>query len=298
VSVRLKCVHFALLFAAATVHGIPVTYAIGPDINTVPRGFNQISNSVTGLFDLGDGSAGFDGGITYNPSNSLFYAIANDGLGNSTLDSFSLGGGGNVSPVISLGQGFLGGLTYDFSDGNLYAVSTDFNSGHSSFDQISIGGASVTPLFDLGSAFGGLFIGGLTFDSNNGLFYAMSADINGVSRVFNAIDPGNNSVTPLFTFGDGSVAYNGGLLFNPGDGLFYLISNDGLGNSTLNSFDLGGGGNPSPVLTLGSGFSNVGLTQIPGVPEPSARFPMAAALIALAAAVRRFKSKSKERTQC
>jgi hypothetical protein len=175
-------------------------------------------------------------------------------------------------------------LTYASADGNLYAIADDLVSGHSFFDRVNLGSSSVTQVADLGLGFegGGLFTGGLTFNPNDGLFYAMSADGGGVSRVFNSISPGG-TVTALFSLGDGSLAFNGGLLFNPDDGRFYAISNDGLSNSALNSFALGGGGAFNSEFALGQGFNNVGLTEIPSVPEPSTAGLFATAMVGLAA---------------
>jgi hypothetical protein len=267
--------------AAVSLQAAPLFYSIGPDNNGVPRNFSSISNAVNPLFNLGDGSAGFNGGLTYDSADGSFYAIANDGGGNSTLNTFTLGGAGTLSQVLSLGSGFTSGLTYDPADGKFYTIFNDGASGHSFLDRISVQGPSVTSILDLGLGFDGLFAGGLTFDTQNGLFYVLSVDNNGVSRVFSSINTGNNSVTTLFSLGDGSVAFNGGLVFNSGNGLFYAISNDDQGNSTLNSFTLGGGA--LSLLALGQGFNNVGLTLVPNsaVPEPSTGILVAASLIAL-----------------
>jgi hypothetical protein len=266
--------------AAVSLQAGPLLYSIGPDNNGVPRNFSSISNTVNSLFNLGDGSAGFNGGLTYDSADSSFYAIANDGAGNSTLNAFTLGGAGTLSQVLSLGSGFTSGLTYDPADGKFYAILHDGASGHSFLDRISVQGLSVTSILDLGLGFDGLFAGGLTFDTQNGLLYVLSVDNNGVSRVFSSINTGNNTVTALFSLGDGSVAFNGGLVFNPCNGLFYAISNDDQGNSTLNSFNLGGGA--LSLLALGQGFNNVGLTLVQSaVPEPSSVILVAASLIAL-----------------
>jgi hypothetical protein len=248
-----------------------VLYTIGPDTSFTPRSFTALlAGGAAPLFNLGDGSLAFNGGLTYRATDGRFYAVANDGGGNSSLESFNLAGAGTLTMNMNLGAGFLSGLTSDSSDGNLYAIADDPLSGDSSLDRISLGGASVTPVVDLGVGFegGGLFTGGLTFDPGNGLFYVLSADGFGISRVFSSIAL-NGTVTPLFNLGDGSVSFNGGLLFDPSSGQFYAISNDSLGNSTVDTFTLGGAGVFTPLISIGQGFNNVGLAETPATPEPS-----------------------------
>ncbi len=271
-----------LLFALLAVFGGSASatttfYTIGPDNQGTPSSFTSIllPGTVSTLFDLGGGVNGFNGGVTYDPLNKSFYGIANDSFGNSSLEVFTAGGGGLVLTLGTLGTGYTSGLTFDSADGNLYAISNDFVvTGHSYLDRLSLSEMSLTPIVDLGLGFegGGLFTGGLTFDPNNGLFYAMSADTNGVSRQFNSITLSGASGTSAFVFslGIGTDSYNGGLVFNPADNRFYTISNDSQGNSTLKSFALGGGF-INTELALGQGFNNVGLTLVDSasVPEPS-----------------------------
>jgi hypothetical protein len=285
-----------LVFIAALggglVHAGTILYSIGGDNSGVPRVFTSIplGGAPATLFNLGDGSAGFNGGLTYRSSDSHFYAISNDNTGFSTLDSFALGGGGVYQPLFGVGFGFTGGLTYDSADGFFYAISND-QQGFSTLNKISLSGA-VNPLFGLG--FG--FMGGLTFDPLNGLFYAISGDMNGVPRVFNSISLGG-VVAPLFSLGDGSLGFNGGLAFNSGDGLMYVISNDGAGNSTLKSFALAGG----PISSgpaLGQGFNNAGLALVVignAVPEPSSGLPLGVAFLVALYMHRRIGNFKKER---
>jgi hypothetical protein len=268
----------------------PLFYSVGPDNAAVPRNFNSIPSGgpgPTSLFNLSDGSLGFDGGLTYRPNDGRFYAVANDGSGNSTLESFTLGGAATLTPVFSLGTGFLSGLAFDSADGNLYAIADDSISGHSFLDRLNLGSSTVTQVLDLGLGFegGGLFNGGLTFDPVNGKLYALGSDNNnGVTRPLYEIDLGASAVTFKFSLGDGSLSFNGGLLFHPDNGLFYVISNDANANSELNSFSLGGGaGSLTPLFSLGQGFNNVGLTEIPSIPEPSTGILFATAAAALIA---------------
>jgi hypothetical protein len=258
-------------------------YSIGPDNQFVPSAFTSIllpGGPVSTLFNLGGDTLAFNGGITYDPLNNSFYGIGNDSFGNSSLQIFTAGGG-TIATVEALGTGFTSGLTYDSADGNLFAITNDFLvTGHSFLDKISLSDMSITPVVDLGLGFegGGLFTGGLTFNPNNGLFYAMSADTNGVSRVFNSISL-SGTTTFLFSLGFGTDSFNGGLAFNPADNRFYVISNDSSANSTLKSFALGGGLITSE-LSLGQGFNNVGLTivQSNSVPEPSSGWLLGSAL--------------------
>jgi hypothetical protein len=94
---------FLLAVSGASLTAEPFLFTIGPDNNFVPRSFTSISvdaSSVTSLFNLGDGSLGFNGGLTFRPTDGLFYAIANDGSGNSTIQSFSLAGAGTLTSVL------------------------------------------------------------------------------------------------------------------------------------------------------------------------------------------------------
>lgn len=251
-------------------------YTIGPDSTmSWPTGFYSVSTggTATWQFDLGDGSLGFNGGLAFNPFNNLFYAIANDSGGNSSLVSFSPWGGGAFTPIGGLGQGFVSGLAYSTSDGYLYGISTDWL-GNSSLSRISLGGA-VTPLGSLGSG----FIGGrgLTFRPADGLLYGVSAGALGTPCLFQSIDPVALPPTQLFDFCSGSAWFDGGVAWSWADGLFYVISNDWSG-STLQT--LTPAGTLTPVGVIGGGFWNVGLVDATPIPEPSLWLPLAAALMA------------------
>jgi hypothetical protein len=87
-------------------------YAIAGDLLGVMRSLVEIdiaTVAATPLFDLGDGSLGFNGGLAYDDAADLFYVIGNDSSVNSALFSFTLGGGGlDLAPIgTSFGQGFL-----------------------------------------------------------------------------------------------------------------------------------------------------------------------------------------------
>ncbi len=268
-----------LLFVAAacfagSVSAGPLLYAIGPDsTGSGPGGFYSITTvgTATWLFDFSDPTLGFNGGLAFNPGDNLFYAIANDSLGNSSLVSFGGGGGGAFTTIGPLGQGFMSGLAYNSSDGYLYGVSSDLL-GQSSLSRIDLSG-SVALIGVLGTG----FYGGLTFRPSDSLLYGFSGDPGGVQREFQSIDPTTAVATWLFELGDGSASFSGGVAFRPQDGLFYVISNDGSG-STLQTLTLAG--TLTPISPIGGGFWNVGLAAATPIPEPSLWLPLAAALMA------------------
>ncbi|MBI3681032.1 MAG: PEP-CTERM sorting domain-containing protein [Acidobacteria bacterium] len=253
-------------------------YSIGPDTDPVfpvPRSLYSMTagGAATRLFDLGNGSLGFNGGLAFDPGSDLFYSIANDGFGSSSLVSFSLAGGASLQTIAPLGSGFASGLAYDTSDGFLYAISND-GSGNSTLNRISTGGV-VSALGSLGMG----FYGGLTFRPADGLLYAFSADVFGVQRAFNSITPvASPTVITPFLLGDGSESFNGGFAFSEQGGLFYAISNDWLGASRLQTFTLNGG--LAPVGGIPGGFINVGLVAVAPVPEPSSWLLVVTCLVA------------------
>src|SRR5262249_53621952 len=75
----------APILCGIALHAEPVFYAISGDIAGVPRQFDAISiagaGSVSSPFNLGDGSVGFTGGLTYRASDNRFYAIYSDSGG-------------------------------------------------------------------------------------------------------------------------------------------------------------------------------------------------------------------------
>jgi len=87
-------------------------YAIGGDDAGVQRRFSRIDLSggtptVTTLFDLGDGSLGFQGGLAYDAAAGRFVTIANDTFGASSLYGFSLAGATSLADLgHPLGNGF------------------------------------------------------------------------------------------------------------------------------------------------------------------------------------------------
>jgi hypothetical protein len=87
-------------------------YAIGADDSFEPRRVSRIDVSggapvVTTVFDLGDGSVGFLGGIAWDAANARFVTIGSDSVGDSSLYSFSLGGADTLADLGSVGPGFV-----------------------------------------------------------------------------------------------------------------------------------------------------------------------------------------------
>ncbi len=86
-------------------------YAIAGDSFGVMRSVFEIDIATVVanyLFDLGDGSLGFNGGLAYDDAADLFYVIGNDSSVNSALYSFTLAGTGTLAAIDgSFGQGFL-----------------------------------------------------------------------------------------------------------------------------------------------------------------------------------------------
>src|SRR5260370_17677017 len=100
-----------------------LVYSFGPDNVNDPRSFtsiNTLTSTAGALYNMNDVNDGFNGGVTFRPSDGLFYAIINDSLGDSSLISFSLGGGGGFTNPQSIGMGFSRGLTFSTPANNFY----------------------------------------------------------------------------------------------------------------------------------------------------------------------------------
>lgn len=82
-------------------------YGFSGDLLGVQREFQSIDPTTAGatwLFELGDGSASFSGGVAFSPQDALFYVISNDWSGASTLQRFTLAG--TLTPISPIGGGF------------------------------------------------------------------------------------------------------------------------------------------------------------------------------------------------
>lgn len=247
---------WALLTCAATSAQAAPTYSFGPDGFGIGRVFSTVApGTATSLATLGDGSVAFNGGLVYRGATGSFFAIGNDGLGNSSLVSFSAAAPGTftLNQGLSVG-GFTGGLA--LAGSTLYAVSTDFN-GSSSLYSLDLTGGSLTLL----GALSGALYTGLTFDADDGLLYGIAADEFGIGRSVRRISLGAGvSDVELFRLGDGSVSFNGGLAYDDQADLFNVIANDAVATSTLMSFDLTGSASLTALGgSFGFGYLNAGL---------------------------------------
>jgi len=254
-------------------------YSFGPDGFGVGNVFTPLSPAGAGT-TVGDGSVAFNGGLVYNGVDSAFYAIANDGLGASTLLHFSAASPATTLGAAALGTGFRGGLALDTTASVLWAISSDV-SGQSTLVRMGLDGSGQTALGTLGYG----FFGGLTYNADTHRLYAIAGDGLGVQRALKEIDVSGAAavVTDLFELGDGSSDLGGGLAYDAADDRFYALANDVMANSRLVSFGLGSAGVLSDVATgLGQGYVNAGLALVPGggtVPEP----PVLAVLLLAAA---------------
>jgi hypothetical protein len=248
-----------------------------------PRSFISIATQTAAaapLYSMNDVNDGFNGGVTYLPSAGLFYGIINDSLGNSSLISFALTGGGTFTDLQSVGVGFMGGLTFDTADNSFYAISLD-SSGSSTLNKINLG-VGTNVLFGLGIG----FTGGLTFDPADGNLYAISSDSFGNSTL-NRITLGGSitalSGTPLGT------GFLGGVVYDPSTDSFYAISNDSFANSTLDGIVVSGSSVTSvtPLFSIGQGFVNAGLTEV--LPEPATIWLFACGAVGLLVCRRKFR---------
>jgi hypothetical protein len=268
----------ALFFSSAATAGV-LLYSVGPDGYSIPDRLFSFSSSdnthETWVWDLGNGSLGFNGGLTYRAANGSLYAVANDYLGNGELVNFGLDGRGLTSILaLTSGVGWYGGLSAGPADNVFYAIGTAWDTGVPAIYQINPASSAVNRLFNVGDGALG-FNGGLTYDSKDGLFYAIAADGSGASFLY-SIDTGTSSVTPItaVTLGTG---YTGGIAYDAND-VFFAIQNDSDGYSSLQKITLGTDPSVSNVYGFSWpdnwGYWNAGLTFGPEngpqpIPEPA-----------------------------
>lgn len=250
-----------------------------PNNNYVPDQFSSVtypSGSVTTIATLGDGSLGFNGGLTVGSGGTL-YAIANDSSGNSSLYTVQTSGStALVGSAGGLGSGFLGGLAWDSVNSTLYAASLDAL-GNTTLYSITIAGVATSTGLALGTGFSGL-----TFDSTNGLFYGIGNDNTGFSTLYDFSLGGPVTSVVGLGFGYGALTYDAA------NDVFWAI--DPVNNAGSQLFQISSAGVVSgPLFTLGDGFVElaVGSGTGAGVPEPSAAVTLGAGLILIGFLLRR-----------
>jgi len=244
------------LYSAPLLVSISGDTQTGP-LNGVPREVNQIStagSSAVDLFDLGDGSQGFLGGLAYRASDGLLYSIANDGLGNNTFVNFSAAGSGAFTPAADfLPDGFYYALTYNPLGDVFYALYTQFL-GYVTFVQIDAAAETVTPIFDHypGAAFG---VGGMTWGPSglqglflNDQFQFQIFDVDLAGQQLNAVGQGFNAYLP------------GGFYYDPVGSAYYAIAVDNNAEGALVTLDPTTGG-VAGQFGIGQGYYYSNLTS-------------------------------------
>jgi hypothetical protein len=258
----------------------PVLYSIGGDDFGIPRRLTSMdpgASATSVLFDLGTTADGFSG-LTFRASTDEFFAVHDDGSGNSTLVSFQLSGSGAFTSVMALtvpgAPAFNGGLVYDTADGDFYGIANS-PLGSSNFYRIDTGTSTITRLFEI---LGQGYTGGVTYNAADNSFYAIQNDSNGNSTLQLLTVTGNTGHRTLLFPGFG-VGFYGGLSFDSTDTNLYALNSDILAAGSLNQLNAGV---PASLMGVGNGFSNAGLTLGPAaVPEPASFAPFAGGLILL-----------------
>src|SRR6266568_5966508 len=258
----------------------PFLYSIGGDDSGIPRRLTRMdpgAGTTSVLFDIGTTADGFSG-LTYKAATNTFYAVHDDGSGNSTLVSILPGGGGAFNSVLALtaanAPAFNGGLVYDTADGDFYSLA-NLSVGASNFYRIDVGTSTITKLFEV---LGNGYNGGVTYNAADNSFYAIQNDSNGNSTLQHITVTGNVGQRTLL-FSNFGVGFYGGLTFDATDTNLYALNSDIFAASFLNQVSAGV---PTSLMGVGNGFLNAGLTLGPApVPEPSAFAPVLGGLILL-----------------
>jgi hypothetical protein len=273
-----------MAFAAAVVPhaGAATFFAISADLNTfVPNQLSSVTSApqaVVPAATLGDGSLGFNGGLTTGPGGAL-YGIANDSTGAGSL--YSIQSDGTLSLVGAaggLGFGFLGGLAFNPGNSTFYAAVND-TLGNTTLNSITTGGSPTALGVSLGTGFSGL-----AFDTANSLFYGIGNDNTGFSTLFSFTEAGPVNTVGGLGFGFGALTYDAA-----GDVLWAIGP---VNNSGSQLFQVSPAGALSaPFFTLGDGFVELAVTQAPAVgsPEPGVTAMTGAGLIGLGFFLRRNK---------
>ncbi len=259
-----------MVFGALTADAGPLLYTLtSVDGERFELSSIDSAGALTRLFDVG---VGFTGGLTFDPSANMFYAISNDSSALSTLNAISWSG--EVRPLFELGYGYFGGLTWAGDAGSLYAIGGDKDGIQRALHRIDVPGASSTWVDDLAD-------GEFSFDG--GLAFTDRLCLLGQ----------NGEATSLFTFSphdrvqDLEGAYRsvffpaaGGLAWDPAEGVWWAVTADReTYQPTVVSFNSGG-----PASKFGFEIGLTGLTfaeDTGAVPEPASGLLLAAGLAAI-----------------
>ena len=243
-----------------TVSGDPANSFVPDQFSTVELNPPGVATVAT----LGDGSLGFNGGLTIGGGGAL-YAIANDSNGAGSLFLVQPSGNTTLIGVAGgLGHGFLGGLTWYPKFSTFYAAVLD-NAGNTTLASITSGGVASNLGKNLGTGFSGL-----AFDTANGLFYGIGNDDSGYSTLYSFSFGGAPTYVTALGFGFGALTYDAA------NDVFWAISP--VNNSGSQLFQITPAGAASPDLILGDGFVELAV-QPASVPEPSVAGTFAAGLV-------------------
>ena len=243
----------------ASISGDPNNSFVPDQLSSV----DQAQQTVTGVATLGDGSLGFNGGLTYGTGGNL-YAIANDFTGAGSFYSIQPNGTLNlIGSAGGLGNGFLGGLAYDPFNGTFYAAVLD-DQDNTTLESIDSSGTATA----LGQSLGTDFTG-LTFDLQNGLFYGIGNDDTGFSTLYSFSLGGSPTAVAALGFGFGALTYD-----YPNNVLWAI---DPVNNFSSQLYQITPSGTVSgPLFTLGDGFVELAAAS---VPEPASAAEVLAGLL-------------------
>jgi hypothetical protein len=270
---------FTAMFIFVTLARASSFYSISGDPNTfIPDQFSTVDSNtmtVSTVGTLGNGSLGFNGGLTVAPGG--IYAVANDSTGASSF--YNVQQNGSISLIGStggLGFGFLGGLAFDSADSTFYAAVQD-TFGNSSLYSITSAGVATA----LGQALGTGY-SGLAYDSGNGLFYGIGNDGTGFSTLYDFSLGGPVNIVGGLGFGFGALTYD------TASDVFWAISP--VNNTGSQLFQItAAGAESSALMTLGDGFVELAAVA---APEPGSFSQVCLAALIVAGFGRFLKKKS------
>ena len=193
------------------------------------------------FYAIANDSAGQSSLVSFSGSAPASYTVLNSGLGSGFVGGLAVGPDGlyalnqALDGAVSLyryafdgsggtllgGLGFYlaAGLTYNSDDGSLYAIGADALGVPNMLNQIARGpgGWTASALFALGDGSLGVN-GGLAYDADADLFYAIGNDASARSRLYSFTSSGAASLSALGSdaFGDGFI--NAGLTLAPDHG--------------------------------------------------------------------------------